>query len=125
MTSPRNDGETPATEADRLALVVVNFASSSLLAANLVDPDLRGVVGRIVVVDNPSTIEETRRIRELCVTNGLDPRRAPAERGVRCGRECRASHRARELGCTRVLALNPDATIDADSVRMLLDASRA
>ena len=33
--------------------------------------------------------------------------------------------RARDLGCARVLALNPDATIDPDSVRVLLDASRA
>ena len=33
--------------------------------------------------------------------------------------------RARELGCARVLALNPDATIDPDSVRILLDASRS
>ena len=54
---------------DRIALVVVNFGSSSLLAANFVDPDLRAVVGCVVVVDNPSSIDETRRIRELCETN--------------------------------------------------------
>ena len=86
MTSPRDDA---GAEADRLALVVVNFASSSLLAANLVDPGLRSVIGRVVVVDNPSTIEETRRVRELCVANDWDPGGAPAERGLRRGSECR------------------------------------
>ena len=34
-------------------------------------------------------------------------------------------NRARDLDCARVLALNPDATIDPDSVRVLLEASRA
>ena len=86
MTSPRNDD---GAEADRLAMVVVNFASSSLLAANLVDPDLREVVGCIVVVDNPSTIEETRRVRELCVTNDWTLVELPRNEGLRCGRECR------------------------------------
>ena len=120
MTSPRNDA---GAEADRLALVVVNFASSSLLAANLVDPDLRSVIGRIVVVDNPSTIEETRRVRELCITNDWILVELPRNEGFGAGVNAGGA-RARELACTRVLALNPDATIDADSVRMLLDASR-
>ena len=121
MTGPRDD---LGAGADRLALVVVNFASSSLLAANLVDPLLRPVIGRIVVVDNPSSVEETTRIRDLSATNGWSlvelPRNAGFGAGVNAG-----VARARELDCTRVLALNPDATIDADSVRVLLAASAA
>lgn len=111
-------------ETDRLALVVVNFASSSLLAVNLADPGLRSVVGCVVVVDNPSTIEETRRVRDLCATNGWSLVGLPRNEGFGAGVNAGVA-RARELGCTRVLALNPDATIDADSVRMLLDASTA
>lgn len=122
MTS--RNGADAGAEADRLALVVVNFASSSLLAANLVDPGLRGVIGCIVVVDNPSTAGETRRVRELCVTNDWTLVELPRNEGFGAGVNAGVA-RARELGCTRVLALNPDATIDADSVRALLAASRA
>ena len=121
MTDPRDDA---SAEADPVALVVVNFASSSLLAANLVDPGLRAVVARVVVVDNPSSVEETHRIRDLCSAHGWDlvelPRNAGFGAGVNAG-----VARARELHCTRVLALNPDATVDADSVRILHEASRA
>ena len=87
-------------------------------------PRLRAVIGRVVVVDNPSSVEETSRIRDLCTTNAWSlvelPRNAGFGAGVNAG-----VARARELDCTRVLALNPDATIDADSVRVLLAASGA
>jgi N-acetylglucosaminyl-diphospho-decaprenol L-rhamnosyltransferase len=111
-------------ETDRLALVVVNFASSSLLATNLADPGLRSVIGCVVVVDNPSTIEETRRVRELCVTNDWILVQLSRNEGFGAGVNAGIA-RARELACTRVLALNPDATIDPESVRTLLAASRA
>lgn len=109
---------------DRLALVVVNFASSSLLAKNLADPGLRSVIGCIVVVDNRSTIEETRRVRELCDANDWNLVELRRNEGFGAGVNAGVA-RARELACTRVLAINPDATIDPDSVRMLVAASRA
>ncbi|MBT2517537.1 glycosyltransferase family 2 protein [Streptomyces sp. ISL-90] len=121
MTSPGADS---AIEADRLALVVVNFASSSLLAANLVDPGLRSIIGCVVVVDNRSTLEETRRVRELCVANDWILVELPRNEGFGAGVNAGIT-RAREFGCTRVLALNPDATIDPESVRMLVAASTA
>ena len=121
MTDPP---DVSGAEADRIAIVVVNFASSSLLEANLVDPLLRAVIGRVVVVDNPSSMEEAHRIRDLCRANEWSlvelPRNAGFGAGVNAG-----VARARELHCTRVLALNPDATIDADSARVLLAASSA
>ena len=128
MTSERarrgRDTDDAGTAADRTALVVVNYASSSLLAANLTDPLLRAVVEHVIVVDNPSSVEETGRIRDLCTTSGWGlvelPRNAGFGAGVNAG-----VARARELDCTHVLALNPDATIDADSVRLLLAASGA
>lgn len=109
---------------DRLALVVVNFASSALLAGNLADDDLRAVVDRVVVVDNPSSDEETIRIRERCTANGWDLVELPRNEGFGAGVNAGVA-RARDLGSTRVLALNPDATIDPDSVRVLVGASRA
>lgn len=120
MTTPPDAG----ADADRLALVVVNFASSSLLAVNLVDPRLRQLIERVVIVDNPSTIEERRRVQELCVTNDWTLVELQRNEGFGAGMNAGVT-RARELACTRVLALNPDATIDHDSVRMLLAASRA
>ncbi len=109
---------------DRLALVVVNFASSSLLADGLGHGDLRVVVDEVVIVDNPSSDEETSRIRELCRVNGWDLVELARNEGFGAGINAGVG-RARDLGCARVLALNPDATIDPDSVRILLDASRA
>jgi N-acetylglucosaminyl-diphospho-decaprenol L-rhamnosyltransferase len=111
-------------EGDRLALVVVNFASSSLLETNLADPRLRSVIGCVVVVDNRSTIEETRRVRELCLANDWILVELARNDGFGAGVNAGVA-RAREVACTRVLVLNPDATIDPDSVRMLLAASRA
>lgn len=114
----------PGAEADSIALIVVNFASSALLAANLVDPRLRDVVAHVVVVDNPSSVGETTRIRELCATNGWSLVELQRNAGFGAGINAGVA-RARELDCTRVLALNPDATIDTDSVLLLLAASRA
>lgn len=121
MKGGRDD---PAADAGRLALVVVNFGSSALLAANLTDPRLDDVVDHVVVVDNPSSTDETRRIRELCAANGWDLVQLRSNEGFGAGMNAGVD-RARELGCTRVLAINPDATIDPESVRALLSASLA
>ena len=121
MNAPGADG---GTEPDRLALVVVNFDSSALLADGLADGELRAVVEEVVIVDNPSSDEETTRIRELCGANGWHLVELPCNEGFGAGIDAGVD-RAAELGCTRVLALNPDATIDPGSVRVLLDASRA
>ena len=117
-------GDDAAAKPDRLALVVVNFASSALLADGLVDSDLHAVVDEVVIVDNPSSDEESSRIRELCSANGWDLVELPRNEGFGAGINAGVD-RARDLDCARVLALNPDATIDPDSVRVLLDASRA
>ena len=121
MIAPGGDA---AAQPDRLALVVVNFASSALLAKGLVHSELHAVVDEIVIVDNPSSDEESSRIRELSDANGWDLVVLPRNEGFGAGINAGVD-RAGDLGCTRVLALNPDAAIDADSVRRLLDASRA
>ena len=125
MSADQHDGPDPHDEAaDRVALVVVNYASSSLLALHLAGAGVLAAVDDVVVVDNPSSSDERRSIRELCSTNGWElvalPRNAGFGAGVNAGVD-----RARALGCTRVLVLNPDATIEADSASVLLAASRA
>ena len=121
MNAPGGDA---GAGTDRLALVVVNFAASGLIAANLADAALRDVVDDVVIVDNPSSPEETERIRELCAANGWDLVELPWNEGFGAGVNAGVA-RAGDLGCTRVLALNPDASIDPGSIRALLDASRA
>jgi len=117
-------GDDAAATPDRLALVVVNFASSALLAEGLVHSELHAVVDEVVIVDNPSSDEESSRIRELCSANEWDLVELPRNEGFGAGINA-GVNRARDLDCARVLALNPDATIDPDSVRVLLQASRA
>ena len=121
MNAPR-DGA--AAETDRLALVVVNYASAALLADNIAGTGIRAAVDDVVIVDNPSSDEESTRIRELCTANAWDLVELPRNMGFGAGINA-GFDRARNLGCTRVLALNPDATIDAASIRALLSASRA
>ena len=116
-------GDDAGAGTDRLALVVVNFAASGLIAANLAGAALRSVVDGVVIVDNPSSAEETRRIRELCAANGWELVELPSNEGFGAGVNAGIA-RAGDLGCTRVLVLNPDATIDPGSIRALLDASR-
>ena len=112
------------TSADRLALVVVNYASSTLLADNLADHGLRTAVGCVVVVDNHSTAEEADRVRSLCAANEWHLVELPRNEGFGAGVNAGVD-RAGELACTHVLVLNPDATITAASVGVLLTASRA
>lgn len=120
MSPARDDG----AAADRVALVVVNYASSSLLAEHLAGAGLLAVVDVVVVVDNPSSDDERRSIRGLCRANGWELVALPRNDGFGAGVNSGVG-RARELGCARVLVLNPDATIDDDSVAALVAASRA
>ncbi len=106
----------------KLALVSVNFASSALLSTNLAGRAVGEVVDEVVVVDNPSSDEESRRVRDLCAANGWSLVELPRNQGFGAAVNAGIA-RARELGCTHALALNPDARIDPESVGRLLAAS--
>ena len=105
-----------------VALVVVNFASSSLLSTNLAGRPLDEDVSHVVVVDNRSTAEESRRVRQLCAAQAWELVELPSNEGFGAGVNAGVA-RARQLGCSHVLALNPDARIDPESVRCLAAAS--
>lgn len=108
----------------RLALVSVNFASTSLLSTNLAGRPVISEIDEVVVVDNPSTDEESRRVRGLCMRNGWHLVELASNKGFGAGVNAGVA-RARELGCSHALTLNPDARIDPESVRRLLAASAA
>jgi GT2 family glycosyltransferase len=111
-----------ATDAG-IAVIVVNFGSSTLLRTNLV-PLSRALKGAtVVVVDNYSSLAETDRVRALANRYGwivvLEE-----NLGFGVGMNLGASA-AIDKGCDSLLLLNPDATIGLDAVRRLAAVSRA
>lgn len=113
----------PTGPAD-LAVVVVNYGSTHLLADNLVRTAV-GVPGaRIVVVDNLSTSAERAAVTALCSTQGWDCVALPDNAGYGAGVNAGAAH-ALQRGARALLVLNPDAVIDGPDALALLDAVRA
>lgn len=100
------------------ALVVVNFGSSDLLAANLVDVHSQAPHAHVIVVDNLSSEHERARVTTLAAREGWTlvamDRNAGFGGGVNAGVAA-----ALGAGAEDVLVLNPDARIDADSIRAL------
>jgi GT2 family glycosyltransferase len=107
---------------DGLAVVVVGYGSSALLAENLA-PLTRGLDGaRTVVVDNRTTDDERTAMRRLAAQEGWELVEPDANLGFGLGMNAGAE-RALALGATRLLLLNPDATIDPADVGRLLAAA--
>lgn len=104
-----------------LSIVVVNYGSSELLEHNLVPTSRALPDAAVFVVDNRSSAEEAHRVDALARREGwtalLQDDNLGFGRGVNVGVEA-----ARAGGRTRHLLINPDATIDAASVRLLLEA---
>lgn len=108
------------------AVIVVNYASSHLLARNLGGlasgrPDVR-----VVVVDNLSTAPERAAVRLLAGQHGWELLCRP-NLGFGAGMNAGVA-RAQELGCTALLLLNPDVEAEPRVVRELIgqvDADRS
>ena len=105
---------------DTLAVVVVNFGASELLADNLVATESDATPAHVIVVDNYSTPDERDRIADLCRRRGWVLVAPDRNTGFGTGMNA-GVRRALELGATELLLLNPDARIDAASI----DALRA
>lgn len=101
-----------------LAIVVVNYASSALLAENLARTVDEVRPAHVVVVDNLSSPQEREAVRSLAATSGWSLVEPDANLGFGGGMNIGAL-RALELGAEDLLLLNPDATISADAVRTL------
>jgi GT2 family glycosyltransferase len=107
-----------------LAVVVVNYGSSELLAQNLVTT-AAGLPGTpVLVFDNWSSAAERAAVEELAALHGWTVLASPANLGF--GEAVnQAAARAFADGMDAVLVLNPDATVDADSVARLRSAAEA
>lgn len=98
-----------------IAVVVVNYGSSALLARHLAPLDLTGRDARVVVVDNHSSAAELAAVGALSAEHGWELV-AMADNGGFGGGMNAGMDRAARLGCTSFLLLNPDAVITADVV---------
>lgn len=107
-----------------LSIIVVNYASSQLLERNLVKVGEAAPDAEVLVVDNHTTDAERRRVRALAEEHGWTVLVQSENLGFGGGVN-RGVIAARERGRTRHLLLNPDASIDGASVRLLLDAVAA
>lgn len=96
-----------------LGVIVVNYASHELLAENL--PALAGLDHRVVVVDNHSGAQEAAAVRRLAERHGWELVSPGANLGFGTGMNLGVA-RARELGSTEFLLLNPDVRADPGAV---------
>jgi GT2 family glycosyltransferase len=108
---------------DSLAIVVVNYGSSALLAHNLV-PIAREIGAHVVVVDNFTDDAERARVVEIAAREGWSAVLPAGNTGFGGGINLGVA-RAREGGSTRYLLLNPDASIGLADVATMLRRSVA
>ncbi len=114
MSGSRQDALPP------FAVVIVSFASSELLRQNAGELALPAA-GRIVVVDCFSGDAERERVRSLAVRYGWHAVLLDDNAGFGGGTNAGAA-RAIKLGARVIVALNPDARIDAASLARLVAA---
>ena len=110
-------------EFDGLALVLVNFGSSALLAENLAPLTRRRTDLLTVVVDNFSSEPERSRLVALAETEGWHTVLPTGNTGFGGGMN-RGVLRAEQLGATNLLLVNPDAEIAEPAIGRLLELSR-
>ena len=101
-----------------LGVVVVNYASSALLRANLSETVREVEPALVVVVDNLSSWSERIAVRALAAEHGWEIVEAETNLGFGGGVNAGAE-RALSLGAQDLLLLNQDATISAEAVRAL------
>lgn len=107
-----------------IAVVVVNYASSALLADNLVATCAAVPEASVVVCDNHSTAAEAAQLAELAGLHGWTVIYSPTNLGFGGGVNA-AAGRAFANGAQEVLLLNPDARIDGPSMAALRAATAA
>jgi GT2 family glycosyltransferase len=108
---------------NRLAVVVVNYNSHHLLATHLAQSRLESVPAHLIVVDNSDDAAQRAATEALCHEHGWDYVPAAGNVGFGAGANIGAD-RARDLGLTELMFLNPDASIDVGAARSLWEACR-
>ena len=114
MSLARDDG------LPKFAVVVVNFGSSDLLRRHAASLELPPQ-GRLVVVDCFTDAAERDRVREIAEARGWDAVLLERNAGFGGGTNAGAA-RAIAHGARVIVALNPDAQIDQESLLRLVGA---
>ena len=109
---------------EELALIVVNYGSSALLASLLAPLSASLPGSTTVVVDNWSTADERRRVAALADERGWILVAPESNLGFGAGINLGAAA-ALERGATFLLLLNPDASITPEAVCALVERARA
>ena len=122
MVDDRGPSELAPVANLRLGVVVVNYQSSALLAANLGRID-RGAIpsSTIVVVDNFSTAAERDAVRQLAHRRDWLLEAPESNMGFGAGVN-RGVRRAVEARCDAFLLLNPDVVISPSTISALVAA---
>lgn len=116
-------GRRPVTRLDDVAVVVVNYGSSGLLATNL--PRTVGESGvRVVVVDSFSGAGERTALTLLAAEHGWELLTPAMNVGFGGGSNLGAAH-ALAAGCRVLVFLNPDAWTDPSGLALLVSAGRS
>jgi len=102
-----------------LAVIVVNYGSHDLLEQNLRPVASSELAPMVVVVDNLTSTQERDAVVEQAATYGWTLVEPTTNLGFGAGMNAGVA-RAVELGADTFLLLNPDATIDAASIEVLL-----
>lgn len=110
----------PTADLNPIGVVVVNYAASDLLAANL--GGLALADAEVIVVDNWSSAAERAAVTALAEANGWHLVPMTDNRGFGPGVNAGAEV-ALELGCAVVLLLNPDVQVTPETVAALRSAS--
>ena len=105
-----------------LAVIVVGYGSSGLLAENLAPLTRRLEGARTFVVDNRTSDAEREAMRRLSAAEGWDLIEPAENLGFGLGMNA-AAERAIAAGAAHLLLLNPDATIEPADVSALLAAA--
>lgn len=113
----------PADGLPPFAVVIVSFGSSALLREHATTLRV-AAPGRVVVVDCFSTGQERERVRAIALEQGWDAVLLDANAGFGGGTNAGAAHALRH-GARVLVALNPDARIDAAGLAALVAAVAA
>ncbi len=102
----------------RFAVVVVNYGVSELIAENVAG--LAGTGAEVVVVDNFSGSAERAGVTGAAAAHGWDLVVLPGNRGFGAGMNAGLA-RARALGCSAAVLLNPDVRARPEVVTALVE----
>lgn len=106
-----------------LAVVVVNYGSSTLLRANLVQVQSELPEALLVVVDNATSDDERTAVRDLGAEHGWTVLEPVANLGFGGGMNLGVAAAIGDPRTETLLLLNPDASIDAENTEVLVTAA--